>query len=79
MYWRIDFNEIEYHISYCCSYLQQFFLSYPQGKCRCCVMRKSAPIKVIVHLPEDKKTFDQIYIEAVIEAIKQLAETAKSE
>lgn len=42
-------------------------------------MRKSAPIKIVVHLPEDKKSFDQIYIEAVMEAIKQLAETAKSE
>lgn len=42
-------------------------------------MRKSAPIKIVVHLPEDKPSFDKVYIEAVTEAIKQLAETAKSE
>lgn len=42
-------------------------------------MRKSAPIKIVVHLPQDKPDFDKIYIEAVMEAIKQLAETAKSE
>ena len=76
---EIDFNDIAYkHISYCCFYLQQFLL-YPQGKCRCCIMRKSAPIKIVVHLPEDKPSFDKVYIEAVMEAIKQLAETAKSE
>lgn len=42
-------------------------------------MRKSAPIRIVVHLPQDKSAFDKIYIEAVMEAIKQLAETAKSE
>lgn len=42
-------------------------------------MRKSAPIRIVVHLPQDKPAFDKIYIEAIMEAIKQLAETAKSE
>ena len=42
-------------------------------------LRKSAAIKIVVHLPQDKPAFDKIYIEAVMEAIKQLAETAKSE
>lgn len=40
-------------------------------------MRKSAPIKIIIHYPEDKQTFDKIYIEAVLTAIKQIINSNK--
>ena len=41
-------------------------------------MRKSAEIKVVLHFSDNKADFDKIYIEAVMDAIKQLAEKAKA-
>ena len=40
-------------------------------------MRKSAPIKIIIYYPEDKQTFDKIYIGAVLTAIKQVINSNK--
>ena len=41
-------------------------------------MRKSAEIKVVLHFSDNKADFDKIYIEAVMDAIKQLAEKVKA-
>jgi len=41
-------------------------------------MRKSAEIKVVLHFSDNKADFDKIYIDAVVEAVKQLAEQAKA-
>lgn len=38
-------------------------------------MRKSKPIEVVIHMPDDIEAFEKIYIEALFEAIKQVAET----
>lgn len=41
-------------------------------------MRKSAEIKIVLHFSDNKADFDKIYIEAVMDAIKQLVEKAKA-
>lgn len=41
-------------------------------------MRKSAEINIVVYFPDDIVVFDKIYIDAVVEAVKQLAEQVKS-
>lgn len=41
-------------------------------------MRKSAEINVVVYFPDDIAVFDKIYIDAVVEAVKQLTEKAKA-
>lgn len=41
-------------------------------------MRKSAKINVVVYFPDDIAVFDKICIDAVVEAVKQLAEKAKA-
>ena len=41
-------------------------------------MRKSVEINIVVYFPDDVAVFDKIYIDAVVEAVKQLAEQAKS-
>ena len=37
-------------------------------------MRKSAEINIVVYFPDDIAVFEKIYIEAVMDAIKQLVE-----
>ncbi len=39
-------------------------------------MRKPKPIKIVVHMPEDRAAFEKKYVEAVFDALKQLAHTA---
>lgn len=41
-------------------------------------MRKSAEINIVVYFPDDITAFDKVYIDAVVEAVKQLAEKAKA-
>ena len=41
-------------------------------------VRKSAEINIVVYFPDDVAVFDKIYIDAVVEAVKQLAEKAKA-
>lgn len=36
-------------------------------------MRRQAPIKVDVHLPDDKEAFQKLYVDAVFDSIVQLA------
>lgn len=36
-------------------------------------MRKSKPIKIIVHMPENREEFEKIYIQATFDAILQIA------
>lgn len=42
-------------------------------------MRKFKPIEVVVHMPDDIKAFEKIYIEATFVAIKQILETMPKE
>ena len=42
-------------------------------------MRKSQPIEVVVHMPDDITEFEKIYIEATFTAIKQIIKTAPKE
>lgn len=39
-------------------------------------MRKSTSIKIVIHPPPDRDAFEKLYIEASLEALKQLAKTA---
>lgn len=43
------------------------------------VVRTFKPIEVVVHMPDDLKAFEKIYIEATLTAIKQIAETVPKE
>lgn len=38
-------------------------------------MRTFKPIEVVVHMPDDIKAFEKIYIEATLTAIQQIVET----
>ena len=40
-------------------------------------MRKSTPIKIIIHYPEDKQAFNKIFTEAVVTAIEQINNSVK--
>lgn len=39
-------------------------------------MRRQNPIKVVMHLPDDKEAFQRLYVDAVFDSIVQLARTA---
>ena len=40
------------------------------------VMRRQNLIKVVVHLPDDREAFQQLFVDAVFDSIVQLARTA---
>ena len=38
-------------------------------------MRKNKPIHIVVHMPNDKEVFEELYISATLNAVSQLIST----